>query len=157
MLNELVALDGAGLPQELVPRVLGGSQASSPFKLQGDEMRQMKEGVKLSDPERHRLAVLMTREITDYNGDTMHEAMAREIESPEYADEKDGRSGGKAYKLASIYHEFLNEAADKLREEYPGIDIAIQRRQVERDGGRLPKSMEWLQDSAREMAGQRMR
>lgn len=157
VLNELVALDGAGLPQELIPRVLGGSQAASPFKLQGDEMRSMKEGVKLSDEERHRLGVLLTSEVTDFNGDTMHEAMAREIETEEYADEKDGRSGGKAYKLASIYNQFLAEASDKLREEYPAIDIAIQRRQVERDGGRLPKSMEWLQDSAREMAGQSMR
>ena len=157
VLNELVALDGAGLPQELIPRVLGGGQAASPFKLQGDEMRQMKEGVKLSDEERHRLGVLLTSEVTDYNGDTMHEAMKREIETEEYKDEKDGRSGGKAYRLASIYHQFLTEAGDKLRDEYPAIDIAIQRRQVERDGGRMPKSMEWLQDSAREMAGQRMR
>lgn len=157
VLNELVALDGAGLPQELIPRVLGGSQSASPFKLQGDETRSIKEGIKLSDEERHRLGVLLTSEVTDFNGDTMHEAMAREMETEEYQDEKDGRSGGKAYRLASIYNQFLDEAADKLREEYPAIDIAIQRRQVERDGGRLPKSMEWLQDSAREMAGQRMR
>ncbi len=157
VLNEIVALGGAGLPRELIPRVLGGSQSASPFKLQGEEQRAIKEGVKLSDEERHRLGALLTQEVRDYNGDTMHEAMRREIESDDYADEKDGPSGGKAYRIARIYNEFLAEASDRLREEYPAIDIAIQRRKVERDGGRLPKSMEWLLDSQRELAGQSMR
>lgn len=156
VLNEVVALEGAGLPQELIPRVLGGSQPGSPYKFQGNELaRTIKEGVKLSDEERDRLGTLLTEEITDHNGDTMHQAMARRMEEEDWSDLKDGKDGGKAIELQRIYHQYLDEASRRLLEEYPRIDISIQRRQIMRDGRRIPKSMDDVTDERLQEVGPR--
>jgi hypothetical protein len=154
VLNELVALEGAGLPME-IPRVIGGSQPASEFRLPGDEARQMREGVKLSDEERHRLGVLLTKEVTDNDGNTLHEALREVIESEDYEDATDGRYGGKATKIAEKFNEFLDEAERLLLEEYPKIDQIVTRRQLERGLGKLPKSMEDIKDFARESLADR--
>jgi len=149
VLNELVALEGAGLPRE-IPRVIGGSQPASPFKLPGQEEKQMREGVLLSNQERQRLGVLLTKE-SDDSGDTLHEAMKALMDTDEYQDASDGRYGGKATLMAQTFNGFLDRAEEQLREEYPRVDQVIVRRQLERGLGKLPKSMDDMKDAMREM------
>jgi hypothetical protein len=150
VLNELVALEGAGLPRE-IPRVVGGQQPGSEFRLSAnDEARIIKEGVKLNEEERQRLGVLLTKEVTDYNGDTLHEALTALIETDEYDDAKDGRDGGKAGMIQDVFNTFMEQAQNQLFEEYPELQHIVLKRQLERGLGRIPKSQDDLADFARE-------
>ncbi len=159
VINKIVDLAGAHLPKELIPHVVAGDAQPSPFKLQGqggqsEEERLIKEGVTLNDEQYRRLGELLTREVKDFNGNTMHGAMEDAINSPEFADLKGGPDGGQANQLRKIYHQFLKEATKQLREEYPDINYAILRRKLERDGRRMPKSMDWLLNEGRQQLQQ---
>jgi len=150
VLNELVALEGAGLPRE-IPRVIGGSQPGMGYKLSAqDEQRQIKEGVKLSQEERQRLGVLLTKEVTDSNGNTLHEALKDTIEADDWDDQTDGRDGGKAGRIQDVFNEFMDEAQAKLLDEYPKLNNVVQRRMLDRGMGKIPKSQSDLKDFARE-------
>jgi hypothetical protein len=145
-MHESVRLGGA-LPSEL-PRVIGGSQGPSSFKLENDPMKQIREGVKLSDEERHRLGVILTREVTDHEDRTLHESLNTLKGDEDYQDASDE---GKAAMMKNRYGAFLLQAEEKLRGEYKSIDIAVQRRKGERDLNKFPKSMEDMKDPIRQM------
>lgn len=150
VLNELVALEGAGLPRE-IPRVIGGSQPGMGYRLSDqDEQRAIKEGVKLDETERQRLGVLLTKEVTDANGNTLHEALAELLDADDWDDQTDGRDGGKAGRIQDVFNMFMDEAQAKLLDEYPKLNQIVQRRQLERGMGKIPKSQEDLKDFARE-------
>jgi hypothetical protein len=146
VLNELVALNGAGLPKE-IPRIIGGSQPASDYKLPGDEAKQIKEGVILNDEERQRLGVLLTKEVEDSDGNTLHQSLGELMDSEEY---DDASETGKKTLVSKRFNFFLDKAERELREEYPKLDQVIARRQLERGLLKLPKSMEDIKDFARE-------
>jgi hypothetical protein len=141
VLQELVALNGSGLPKEL-PRAIGGSAPPSPFKFQGDEEREVREGILMSDQERSRLGTILTKEIEDDNGNTLHKALTELMDTDEYNDASDGRFGGKSRLMASKFQEFMGQAQQQLLDEYPKLDAAVRQRKILRDLGQLPKSME---------------
>ena len=150
VLNELAALDGAGLPREL-PRVVGGPQPASPFKLPGEEEKAIREGVLLSTEERGRLSVLLTKEIKSEDGETLHEALKTLIESDDYKEQKDGKYGGKATRIALLFNSYLEQAERALFEEYPRLGQIVQRRQLERGLQKLPTGMEDQENDMRGM------
>lgn len=153
VLKELVALDGAGLPKEL-PRAIGGNAPPSPFKFPGDEEREVREGILMSDSERARLGTILTKEIEDGDGNTLHKALTELMDTDEYKDASDGRFGGKSRLMASKFQEFMGQAQQQLLEEYPKLDAAVRQRKMARDLGQLPKSMEDQRGDLMEQATQ---
>lgn len=151
VLTELVALDGAGLPKEL-PRAIGGSSPPSPFKFPGDEEREVREGILMSDKERARLGQILTKEVEDDDGNTLHKALAELMDTEEYKDASDGRFGGKSRLMASKFQEFMGLAQQQLLDEYPKLDAAVRQRKVMRDLQQLPKSQEDQRSSIMEQA-----
>lgn len=152
VLNELVALHGAGLPRE-VPRVIGGAKPPDGVRMQPPRPG---EGVRLSDVERQRLTELLTRDVKDGMGRTLYEALHAMIAGPGiehtmYEDASDGRDGGKAQMVQQTFHDFLETAEVELKHEFPQLGEVIERRRFERDLGRLPKSQEAQKPMLREL------
>jgi hypothetical protein len=140
VLNELVALDGAGLPKE-IPRIIGGARPAAGTLA----VPKPGEGVRLSDKERERLTDLLTSGVKDATGRTLYEALSDMVQGPGvehqmYLDQSEGRDGGKAAMVQLTFHAFLDMAEAQLREEYPELGLAVTRRQTERDLQKLPKS-----------------
>lgn len=148
VLNEIIALGGAGLPRE-IPRVIGGAPPSGGVRLMPVSP---KEGVMLSDEERVRFTRIATKEVKDYNGDTLYRALGRLMRSDEYKDQSDGPDGGKALAVRSVFNSFLHEAEQQLYEDYPALVTVVRKRQLERGLGRLPKSLEDMKPGLRQLA-----
>jgi hypothetical protein len=141
VLRESVSLGGAGLPKEL-PRAIGGSAPPSPYKFQGDEERQVREGVLMNDKERARLGTILTKEIEDENGNNLHDSLLEMIQSDEYKDQSDGPNGGKALMWGERFHGFMEQAQRKLLDENSRLDAAVTHRKLLRDLGKLPNSQQ---------------
>ncbi len=151
VLNEIVALEGAGLPRE-VPRVLGGTRPRDSISVKAVNPR---EGVLLTDDERNELTRLLTKHgHPAYEGRTLHQELARLIESEEYKDASDGKDGGKALLIRRTFRAYLDQAEDAFLEKNREVATVIARRQLERDLGRLPSSMEDLKSPVRELVDQ---
>lgn len=156
VLNELVALDGAGLPKEM-PRVVGGVPPKGVTSIHAATLR---EGVLLSDPERTRLTELLTKDVKDPEGRTLYETLHAAIVGPgwehdQYMDQSETRDGGKALFVRRTFNAFLREAEHRLLDEYPNLDNIVQRRKMERSLGRLPSSLESMRDPMMQMIPQR--
>jgi hypothetical protein len=152
VLNEVAALDGAGLPKE-VPRVIGGSKPPAGVRMEAPKPG---EGVRLSDAERDRLTTLLTSEVKDARGNTLYEALHAMIAGPgalheQYVDQSDGRDGGKSLMVRQTFHDYLEMAEVLLRRENPQLGAVIAQRQLERALGRLPKSQESQKPALREL------
>ena len=119
-----------GLPRE-VPRVLGGSapQDAGSVRLQEPSP---KEGVRLSDTERSRLTEILTHDVKDSDGLTLHARLAALIATPEYTSQTDGRDGGKAYLVRKTFAAYLAEAEARFEQENPAIGETILKRKQAR-------------------------
>ena len=148
VLNELVALGGAGLPKE-VPRVLGGNMPRDNIIVKESDI---KEGVLLTDDERTEFTRLLTHAKND-EGRTLHQELNHQMfeDNEDYKDASKGRDGGRAQIIKQIFREFYITAEEKFKEGHPEVANVIERRQLERDLGRLPSSMEDMKDPMRQM------
>ncbi|MGH6692391.1 MAG: hypothetical protein ACREF4_17120, partial [Gammaproteobacteria bacterium] len=152
VLQTIAELDGAGLPKEL-PRILSGTRPASPFAVREPSPR---EGVRLSDHERHRLGVLLTKEMKDSQGRTLYEALHARVagdgwEHENFKDQSDGRWGGKSLEIATVWNAYMDMAEAKLLEEFPKLLTVVKRRNLEFNMGRLPSSQEEMKDPMRQM------
>jgi hypothetical protein len=147
VLNNIIALHGAGLPKEMV-RVIGGNMPRDSVILKEADI---KEGVLLSDNERTELTKYVTRDKDD-EGRTLYQALEHLMRNdPEYQDASGGQFGGKAALVRDKWREFYNAGLEKFLTKHPEVANILQNRQLERDLNRLPSSMEDMKDPMRQM------
>jgi bacterioferritin (cytochrome b1) len=104
-----------------IPKALGGAVPPDP-QLEPERVGQ---GILLKPEERHRLAILQTREVKDGEGRTLHERLRDLVASEEYQRQSKGPDGERAVKIREMIGNYQKIAIVELRKEFPQLDRAI--------------------------------
>jgi hypothetical protein len=98
-------------------------------------------GVQLTPEEYDRYVVLARKEPIGPGGRTLHEAIGKLFDSPQYARASDGPRGGKAMLRDAVVSRYDEAALLRLRKEFPRLQDAIMERERTRIQERLPEIM----------------
>ena len=100
------------------------------------------QAIPLTGPEYRQLLEIQTREIKDSNGNTLHQALARLVQSGEFQAFEPGRDSERAWQIKKMYSVFQKAAIAEWRARNPDFDEAIKARIEQKIGRRIQEGQD---------------